>query len=305
MVSTTMREPIFEAPLHSAAGRTIPCRYEAETPQLAEDSMLDMMQEQIFEPLPQATAQRTDTTLSRAKGPRLAELIKNHITKSAFSNSYFLPQSDLDDLLNEANIKRELRKCGCGKDPELVAFIQNHARRTFAILAYRGLVKYATGLNTYKFTDDYLPIEDMSAKVTSLSGFLKDEGALDWFLTWRLENVKAASPNSENSDISSDEDIAESDPINWANIGIFCDTQWIFLAKVFKKGSIFETVLEKCPLPIIEYKKDVACGGYSALHRGRIHPAHQVGLITVSLWLNARAKLTLSGRAHCHQRVEG
>ena len=257
--------------------------------------MSDVIREPTSEPFLRGIDHRTDTTLSRVKSPRLSEQIKQCLAKSAFSKLDFLPQSDLDDLLNETNIRRELRKSGCGKDPELITFIQNHAKKTFAILAYRGLVKYATGLNIYKFTDDYLPIEEKSAQVTSLSGFLKDEGALDWFLTWRLENVKSSSPIYEDSDTSSDEDFAESDTIDWANIGVFRDTQWIFLAKVFKKGLIFQTVYDKCPLPIIEYEKGVASGGYSALHKGRIHPAHQVGLITVGLYPDSQMKLTLLG----------
>ncbi|KAF1850450.1 uncharacterized protein K460DRAFT_390954 [Cucurbitaria berberidis CBS 394.84] len=267
----TMRESISEAPLHSAVEPT------------AEDPIPDMMPELLYLPQPQATAQRTDTTMSKFRGPRLAELIKGRLTKSAFSKSDFFPQYDLEELLDEATIKRELRKGGCGKDPELAAFIQNHAKRTFAILAYRGLIKYATGLNIYKFTDAYLPIEEKVAQVTSLNGFLKDDSALDWFLTWRLENVKAPFPSSEDSEASSDEEIADSNTTDWANIRNFRDTQWIFLARVFKKGAIFEILHDKCPLPIIKYKKDVASGGFSVLHKGRIHPAHQVGLITGEL----------------------
>ncbi len=275
--------PTLETLFSSTAEHTNTAGNETKSAQLALDSTLGMGQERSQGLLPQSSIERTDTATSKVPGPRLAEQIGDRLIKSAFSNSQFLPQSDLVDLMSESNIKRELRKSGVKRNPELVKFIREDAKIVFAILSYRDLVKYVEGINIFNFTDDFLPVDQKSHQITSLRGYLKDENALNWFLTWGKEKPTTASKSFDDTDDSGDDGMTESSQIDWANITSFCDTQWLFLAKVFSRKSIFEPIHDRCPLPIIEYQEDVGVGGFSALHRGRIHPAHQIGLLTVRL----------------------
>jgi hypothetical protein len=220
---------------------------------------------------------RTGTNKSRP----LDHYIRRRLVRSAFSNRRFLPQDAFEELLTEENIRTELRRAEILED-SLLEFIWRKARKVFAVLVYSNLVKYATNLQQYCFTDQCLPVEQNESRVISLTSLSEDDPALEWFGTWRDEESSDTFPSDGEGDSRAAEcsDSASSDGDERA-IHKFCQDQWHVLAPVFDKSSIIVELHQEHPLPFLSFVAK-GSGGFSLIHVGEIHSAHQKVLNDVS-----------------------
>jgi hypothetical protein len=199
------------------------------------------------------THQDNNNKLHSAHGPSLAGAIEDKLVKSAFSKQKFLPQNDFKNLVTRQVIKLELQEVGIEQPRHgLVEYIAEHAPKTFAALAYCGLVSKADILPSSGFDDSYLPVARDGKCITSLSGLPWDHPALQWFRDWGEQGMRD-----------------------------FCEKQWLFLPKVFTSDSIMEDLHPDCRLPLLTYTSEGAGGSFSFLHKATIHSAHQT-MIEVS-----------------------
>ncbi|KAH7067808.1 hypothetical protein FB567DRAFT_599457 [Paraphoma chrysanthemicola] len=207
-----------------------------------------------------------------------------HRTKtSAFSKRRFLPQDALDELLVEDRIWHELNENHIIDGGELTRYIKQHARKIFATLVSCGLVEKARTLRQHGITDDYLPVALDSNTIISLNGFPKDDKALAWFQSWR-KKPRATAGTNPFSKVSPRESgkpelHGQTEPtLDTTQIRLFCEKQWLVLAKVFSREQVIEDLHPDCPLPLLTYEKSGG-GGFSTLHYATIEPSHQLGII--------------------------
>ncbi|KNG44561.1 serine threonine protein kinase [Stemphylium lycopersici] len=179
-------------------------------------------------------------------GSKLAMAIHQRMVWSAFSQKLFLPQDALEQILTVDTVHDELREAtGKCPDKKLVKYIFDHARRTFAILAYRGTVAKAVRLQLFRFDDTSLPVSRRQDKLHSLNGPPQDDPAWDFFYRW-----------------------------SWGDITNFCTDQMPFLPKTFHKDSDMEELSQGQPLPFLTFRTLGDGGSFSILHKGTMHHAH-------------------------------
>jgi hypothetical protein len=208
--------------------------------------------------------------------------IHNRLKRSAFSKQDFLPQDAFEELLTEENIRIELRRARISQDDSLLEFILKRARKVFTILVYSNLVKHAANLQEFCFTDRCLPIEQNGSQVISLTSLSGDDPVLGWFKSWSVEGSSEYSLSDNEGDSNADDlsDSTSSDGDERA-IRKFCQDQWLVLSPVFDKSSIMIELHQNCRLPFLSFESRGG-GGFSLIHVGEIHPAHQMVLDDVS-----------------------
>jgi hypothetical protein len=211
------------------------------------------------------------------RAARLGDLINDGMKDSAFSKRKFLPQDAFEEVMVKENVKRELMRSKIYRE-DLLDFIMENARRVFATLVRSRLVHRASKLDIYKFTDKYLPVELEDGQIKSLKGAPADDPALSWFQIW-------SDADDEEERVDGEGTIGEEKTINTDEIRSFCNDQWLFLAPVFTRESIMDELHEDCLLPFIKYERKTG-GGYSFLHQGVVHKAHEKVLDGVSCKLH-------------------
>lgn len=228
------------------------------------------------------TRQSIDSAFSSTiSGKQLSDLIEDHLVRSMFSSKKrFLPEKAFEKLVTRESIGRELERNGIeDSDGKLVEYISEHASKTFAVMAYQGLIAKSEDLMRHKFDDQRLPIERSETadsgetRVTSGSYLGADDSTLKWFQSW------------ENRDINN-----------------FCATQWMFLSVVFTNSHTMEDLHDDCILPLTTYCRSDAGGSFSHLHKADIHEDHQCTSVAVRIrpsLLDPRTNI--SGNYSSHQ----
>jgi hypothetical protein len=191
----------------------------------------------------------------------------------ALSGNFFLPISDLEELMQPANVTAELER----NFPELAEAdlhnqcerIVHYAKRLFAVLVYSDKQDVILKLLGENVTDEDLPLIRIE-RTESRGHSMQD------LKVRRSRHAQCYERDDCGCSIRTLEE--------WRmrSAAELCRTQWMVLAPVFKKEERPDVIPhielnDACLLPFIEdrEKHDKMAGGYSEVWGVRIHPAHQ------------------------------
>jgi hypothetical protein len=196
--------------------------------------------------------------LRKPNGPGPKSLLEEQLHEALIQHKhreYFVPINELDRLITADAIRYELEVLYQDFQPFEISsttrYIQENARKVFAILVFIGKGAYIREFIKERVTDADLPLKRW-----------KENDSTSGSLPTNLRHPVYPGANWSKRDIAS-----------------FNRDQWSFIAPVFDKVGQHYELEDDCILPFIENHGGIASqtisGGYSDVWSVRIHPAHQ------------------------------
>ncbi|KAF5556947.1 serine threonine kinase [Fusarium mexicanum] len=191
--------------------------------------------------------------VDKTKLNRLRNNIRRSLQKSVISETCFLPESDIQDLVTPDKIKILLPNAR----PELVDFICSDAKKLFLTTSlHHGNLQDILGtFKDHGMTDEHLPIRDLTSEdkycevhTEGLQRVCSHEKALEAFHRWDAHDV-------------------------WN----FYNDQWMFCAPILSMECSSQEFHPKHILPFIEKGTTQKDGHFSTVFEAVIHPGHQIG----------------------------
>jgi hypothetical protein len=208
----------------------------------------------------------TDSTAALQAGQRLrgtqppaqslqTQLIRKSKSSCLAKAQKFLPADTLDSLIKKENINSVLPGTIINT-PDLIPFILNKAKKTFATLVCIGKVSAVSHFYDGDFTDEDLPVAMQD---------IPDEDS------WNVRTHRAGSDTPTNGDSWA---LFNHSEWTFKDVLEFTKWQWNFLAPVFT-GCHFEYNLHTdCPLPFMAKERELTNSFFSTVYEIEIHPAH-------------------------------
>ena len=176
-----------------------------------------------------------DITVEAAVDSPLRGQVLAKSQKVLDTDEYFIPASDLDEVLTSHAIERELQSLELG---HLFSHVLQRARKIFAILLVIRKLDALQDLMKQDLEDELLPLQE-SALIS-----LENSKLRSTFSQWDLDTRKQ-----------------------------FFDFQWTLLAPVFSEGQHLK-LGDDVRLPFIE-TTTIANGAFGSVHRVKIHGDHE------------------------------
>ncbi|KAF5264211.1 hypothetical protein FOXYS1_5008 [Fusarium oxysporum] len=191
--------------------------------------------------------------VDKTKLNRLRNTIRGSLQNSVINETWFLPESDIKNLVTPDKTKLLLRNA----KPELIDFICKDAKKLFLIASlHHGNLQGIMGtFRDHGMTDKYLPIRDLTSEdrycdvhTEGLQRVCSHERALEAFHGWDAHDV-------------------------WN----FYNDQWKFCAPILNMECSSQEFHPKHILPFIQKGTTQKDGHFSTVVEAVIHPSHKIG----------------------------
>uniref|UniRef100_L2G6V1 Protein kinase domain-containing protein n=2 Tax=Colletotrichum gloeosporioides species complex TaxID=2707338 RepID=L2G6V1_COLFN len=230
---------------------------------------------------------RTKRTKSN---PRLSDDIMAHYRRSAFekSTSSFLPEGDIAGLVTDKTVMKALgwkrqRPRECPKSQDMLRFILEEARKTFAITSLTGLtgkeLLEAMGiLKDASISDSCLPVKKILWEEKGIIrrpnfGGTNENADINNGSDDREKLSDSDDDSSDSEDSSEDEQVSV---WNGARVNYFCHNQWILLAPVFSVSKFNHDLPRASILPFTKKHHEFDSGSFGRVTKYELHESHLI-----------------------------
>ncbi|PGH16150.1 CMGC/CDK protein kinase [Helicocarpus griseus UAMH5409] len=165
------------------------------------------------------------------------------------SHKYFVPRTDLEDIITESKVTHNLKKEGVETDEavRVANWSCRYARQLFAILVCIKRSREIISFLNEKISDDDLPFKRVREKGKKYALRRKNGAEIESMSSWKDRSLEK-----------------------------FSIVQWWMTAPVFNKEHM--ELDDNHVLPFLPLDGDEQCepkrGGYSQVYKARLHPAH-------------------------------